>query len=200
VRRVIVLVGLMACGASPPRDTPAAETLVHRRFVTGTNTESSLATYTLRIAGERAELVVRTRSAERTFPPTANVERWETDETETRVGVAKRTKLGVALRFGNLELECTREQAYVARAAAVRAAPPSTAACPRQSGAWSPADTITADVLDCTPADAEEILDHMVWRFARSPGIEWLELEDVCGLVGAGWRQIPADGSVAAVR
>ena len=80
-----------------------------------------------------------------------------------------------------------------------------SAMCPDLHG-WEPQATSKVPVLDCKLFDKDGIQPRDYrWKsgrnlvFAPEPGIEWLYDEEECFKTD-GWREIPADGSIAPPR
>jgi hypothetical protein len=199
--------------ASAPAATPVipdalanAPRLVYRSLDTGMlNARSTLVTRTLQRFEDQALLTVLSQTS-------------DSSTSEPVLGPfgapAIRRYLGTATTRGDtttfslvdgadkLTLECSMGHVQVAAATAVRK-PVGGGQCDGDRGRWQPRATKRVAALRCGihlpspdyPADRDEDM-----AFTAPPGIEFLFVNDDCVMQGGGYRLMPPDGGVGAIR
>jgi hypothetical protein len=229
----IGLIALLGCsvplgGAPSARGSGAERIGVFRGVMAGAILgRATASTYTLYRDGDRASIVVATRTGSDGARMPEAIAGWGDAESRTYSGSARESggtlELDLRDATDRLDLVCTRKQESVAAATAVRVRTDSGGGDCGDRGAWSPAATSSVVVLACNrrpaapsepppaaPTDpdearweqeiaAEEALRSQL-SFGEGPGIEYLYVNDDCIIQGGGLRFIPADGSVANVR
>jgi hypothetical protein len=187
----------------------AAPALVYRQLDTGAIMgKNQLVTHRLHQAEGRALLIVETRSSKRAMALTperieplgpATVRRFS--GTVRTVGTL--TTFELADGADVLSLECEMGSVRVASATAVREREGRNQ-CEGDRGRWVPAATKPVRALRCgidrepDPVFKPDRLEKMA--FLEAPGLEFLWVNDDCAMQGGGYRLVPADESVHAVR
>jgi hypothetical protein len=199
--------------AAPPPVIPEALSnaprLVYRSFDTGVlNARSTLVTRTLQRFEDQALLTELTQTSNSsTFKPVIG----PFDAPKIRRYLGTATTTGKVTTFTltdgdtKLKLDCAMGDVKVAAATAVRASS-GKGGCNGDRGHWVPAATKRVQALRCgideTPPDPEypppDRFEEMA--FTAPPGIEFLFVNDDCVMQGGGYRFVPANGEVGAIR
>jgi hypothetical protein len=197
----------------PPPEVPAlpaelanAPAWIYREFSTGQiRRDSTLTTFTLRRHTTRAMLTVDEQVAR--HPGLKSIGPWSARSTKLYVGTVEQRHPSVRLVLAHgsdtLDLTCKPGTLAVAGATAVRRPNPTK---PGQEecgdrGRWVPGATRKLEALRCELVPQDEDPDRGErYAFVPAPGIEFLYVNDDCVIQGGGYRAIPKDGSIGAVR
>lgn len=188
----------------------SAPALIYRELNTGALPgRTTLVTHRLQRAANQALLTVETRSSENNGatlpvsieplgPPT--VRRFAGTWTSTGAVTTFELSDGTESR----KLVCEQGRVQVAAATAVRKRE-GRGGCEGDRGQWTPRATKRVEALRCginhDPPDPAYRPDRFEEQaFVPAPGVEFLFVNDDCVMQGGGYRFIPADGSVYAVR
>lgn len=169
-------------------------------------TTSTLVTRTLQRFEDRALLTVETQtSSANNFNP--DIGPFGAKAVRRFVGTVaedgKRLTFELADAQESMKLICEMGTVKVAPASAVRR-PSKPPGCNGDRGGWLPSTTKAVEALRCgifpapDPRDQVDRLEDMA--FAAAPGVEFLYVNDDCVMQGGGYRFIPPDGSVRAIR
>jgi hypothetical protein len=198
-----------AASSSPSQEMPGAppmsasrgpafapdETWIHRTLQLGPT--ATLTVSTLARDRTHATLVVETRTASSGANKEAADLAWETSEIHRYAGAITADSGGhfeVRMLEGDSPMEhvvtCTKSQRSVSAAGSTLVADPKPKPGCADHATWKPGTrSASVELLACGSDD-----------YARSPGLETLELSPECGAQGAGERLIPDDGAFAPAR
>ena len=187
-----------------PGPLESAPRLVYRSLETGAlSTRSTLRTRTLQRFEDQALLTVATQLSESdTSQPVLGP--FDSPRIRRYLGRAKAQGDWVSFTLSDGEesvtLECTMGEVKVARATAVRTRA-GRGQCAGDRGRWLPGSTTRVRALRCGRYEPAPDLDREEdMAFTAAPGIEFLFVNDDCVMQGGGYRFIPEDGSVGAIR